>query len=172
MYIRKTIYYPAKVIVGIGNYFWGGLAVIMLMSLFVSYTPDKLSDCVSIGGSFFTIWAGHFFFGIYLQKAKFYNTFLENDKDGILQIRVIAKAIGKSEKETIEDLKVLHKLRLLQNCFIQEEQYPVVVLQNPNLKRESRLPQMQKKICPHCGGENMVRAGFVYQCKYCDGSLE
>ncbi len=187
MYIKKGLYYPAKIFVGIGNYFWGSLAALMLISPFTASTPEKFTDYFSIAGAFFTIWVGHYYLGTLLNKAKFYNTFFENDKDGYLQVRVLAKAAGKEETTTYKDINTLLNIHLLTNCSLQEAAYPVIVLQNPNLKNPvlqnsglqnpnrqnaSQAPQMVKVYCSHCGGENMVRPGFVYQCKYCDGSLE
>ncbi len=172
MYINKVRYYIGKVIVGIGNYFWGSLTLILLAGVLIPSLKDGFEDIYSATGAFFAIWAAHYFIGEYLKKVKFYNTFFENDTDGYLQIRVIGKAIGREEKAITQEIKALCKMHLLRNVVLEQGEVAAVILRNPNLKGKRHIQTRQLKICAHCGGKNEVLPGFVNKCQYCDGSLE
>ncbi len=173
MYINKYLYYPAKVITGFGNFIWGSLTLILLTMFIMPDVVGTLEDSIPIVGTFFTIWLCHYLLGTLLQKAKFYNTFFENDYDGVLELRVISKALGKEIGVVQEDLKWLYTLRLLTNSHFEKGAQNAVILKNANAEgTESFADKQSALICPHCGAGNQVVPGFVYQCQFCSGSLE
>ena len=85
-----------------------------------------------------------------------------------MQIKVIARALGMEENKVISEINLLSKFHILKNCNIQiEGGKGLIVLMN-----EDNKGQIRTVACPHCGGENYVRSGFVQSCQYCSGKLD
>lgn len=173
MYIRKKLYYLIKVICIIGTYFWGFLSVTFIMGMLLdlltgdnAYLQENVPTIISCFG---TIWIVHIVIKQWVEHARVYDGLFSNDRDGILQTKVIARALGVEEKKVVSEINWLCKCYLLKNCSLQVigEKNMVVLSNGDNGQRE-----MKTVVCPHCGGENYLRSGFVQSCRYCEGKLD
>ncbi|MGN0438630.1 MAG: hypothetical protein ACI4F4_08920 [Lachnospiraceae bacterium] len=173
MYIRKKLYYLIKVLCIIGTYFWGFLSVTlvigMLLDLLTGDNAYLQADVPFILSCFGTIWIAHILFKQWIEHARVYDGLFSNDADGILQTKVIARALGMEEKKVISEINLLCKFQLLKNCSLQVigEKSMVVLFNGDNGQM-----QIRTVVCPHCGGENYLRSGFVQSCRYCEGKLD
>lgn len=177
MYIKKIQYYILKFISGFGTYFWGFLfwAVVfgMLMDVCMGNNDFLEADIPSLSMGLFMFWITHLFFRYWVAKLIIYNGIFSNDADGILPVKVVARALDFSEKNVISDIEFLCKLRILKNCvLLKEESNTMIILSGHAGNGTEYRRQMKRVICPHCGGENFIRQGFVIPCHYCGGNLE
>ena len=172
MYINKKLYYVIKSIYLIGIYFWGMLEVSLVVGVCLDvvqgengYMQAGIPIYIIIFGVLF---AAHIPVNAMLQSTRIFSGIFSNNAAGILQPKVIAKALGLDEKKVITDFRLLCKSKLLLNCRLQTvDGMDMIVLADTEGKFHLR-----KVICPHCGGENYVHRGFVQCCKYCSGNLE
>lgn len=173
MYIRKNLYYFIKVLCIIGTNIWGFLSVTLVVGILLDLlTGDNafmMANVPSILSCFGTIWVAHIIMKQWIEHARVYDGLFSNDADGVLQTKVIARALGMEEKNVISEINWLCKLYLLKNCSIRVVgEKSVVVLSNG----DNGQIQIKTVICPHCGGENYLRPGFVQSCQYCSGKLD
>lgn len=177
MYISKGQYYFLKVISVIGNNLWSFLCFVMVIGLFMDMARGDFSvfqtDIPSIICAFGTIWGAHLVLRFFLEKIKVYNGIFANDADGILQTKVVARALGLEESKVVFEIKLLCKLKLLKNCMLQTDgSKTVIILSGKQGAGLDYKEQLQVVVCPHCGGENHIRAGFVQSCRFCSGKLD
>ncbi len=176
MYIKKVQYYFLNMISGFGTYFWGFLFWTMIFGMLmdVSMGNDDFigTDIPSITCGLCSFWVGHLFFRYWIEKLKIYNGIFANDADGVLPVKVVSKALDFSEEKVIAEIGFLCKLHLLQNCeLLKEGSHTMIILSNRVGNGMEYKRQHRRVICPHCGGENFVRPGFVVPCDFCGGNL-
>lgn len=176
MYIKKTQYYLLKLISGIGVYFWGFLFWAMIFGIFMDFSMgnDDIihTDIPSITIGLCFYWLAHLFFRHWVEKLIIYNGIFSNDADGVLPVKVVSRALDFPEKKVISDIEFLCKLHILKNCVLRkEESNTIIILSGNGRNGMGYQQQLRRVICPHCGGENMVRVGFVMPCNFCGGSL-
>lgn len=177
MYISKVKYNFLKVICVIGLNLWGFLCVIMLIGLGIDISKSRFgvfqTDIPSILCAFAAIYGMHFFVGIWLEKVKVYHGFFANDADGILQPKVIARALGMEERKVVSEIQILCRWHLFKNCSIQYNGFEnVIVLSEAKTAGLGYEQQFRVVVCPHCGGENHIRPGFVQSCQFCSGKID
>lgn len=175
MHINKRIYYIWKIVEVVGMYLWGFLSVIMglciAFSVIISDYQFMNNDVLSITAVIFSCWIAHFFLRDCLEKTKLYNGFFSNDPDGILQMKVIARALGIEEEQVIKHINILLRMKLIKNCSIVCRNGQNLILLS-NVDKTETKEQYRDVICPHCGGHNQIRAGYVQSCQFCSGKLE
>lgn len=174
MYINKEWYNLLKVISAIGNILWSflGFTMIFGLSLKLARGDDLNTDTLSVTIFCCVMWIAHFVLRIWVERVKVYNGIFANDADGILQTKVIARALGIEESRVVSEINILCRLQLLKNCTVQwEDSQNVVILSNEEGVNLSYTQQLQTVICPHCGGKNHIRRGFVQSCQFCSGKL-
>lgn len=177
MHIKKGQYFLLKIISGFGTYFWGFLfwAMMFGMAMDTSMGNNDVAgtDIPSITCGLFFFWMTHLFLRYWVEKLKIYNGIFSNDADGILPVKVVARALDFPEEKVISDIEFLHRLHILKNCELRKEDANTMIILSENTANNMKnRKQIKRVICPHCGGENEVRPGFVVPCHFCSGSLE
>ena len=173
MDINKCQYYVLKVLCVIGNNLWGFLSFFMILGLCMDLSQKNYStfqtDIPSLAFAFCLIWLCHFILYGWVKKVKVYNGIFANDPDGVLQSKVVARALGITEEKVASEISLLCRMKLLKNCTLESDYTIILSGESADLAYSK---QLQTVICPHCGGENHIRKGFVHSCQYCSGSLE
>lgn len=179
MYIKKVQYYILKIISGFGTYFWGFLFWTMVFGMLmdVSMGNDDFinTDIPSITLGLLSFWIVHLFLRYWIGKLKIYNSIFANDADGIIQVKVVAKALGFTEEKVTSDIRFLFKMHLFKNIVLKKNDLNSMVIVLGNAENNGSVEMGKQKrivICPTCGGENDIRPGFVSACRFCSGSLE
>lgn len=184
MYLNKKWYLFLKTIAVIGQYLWGYWLWMMLLSFFLdlfgaySRSGDESLSMFDIKmylfftAVFLLLFGVHFWLGKRLTNANIYNSLFVNDPDGVLQLPVLSRAIGKDISSLKTDIVCLMKMRILKNCRIEKRGSAdhVVLFKDTGSRPEGS--GETKAVCPNCGGEVMVRIGFVQNCPYCGSGLD
>lgn len=174
VYINKIQYYFIRVVCFIGVNFFGFWGIFFITGLFIDIAEQNVTDDVIIGIAAFlvAVWVLLLILNHYKNKVKIYDSFFSTDADGIVYPRIIACSLGIPEKKVIADLRILTSMHFYSNCTLDESGENVkVILSNAKVTKANQM-RYHKVICPHCGGENRVREGFVYGCEYCSGKIE
>lgn len=174
MYINKFRYVFTRITCFLGMSFFGTLTITMVTGLGIDLvhkekTPGVIWFCVWF---FLILWVLFLVLHYIVNKVKIYNSFFATDADGVVYPKMIAKSLGITEKRVIGELRVLLYFHYFNCCELQYVLEPSkVVLSNPKVTAENR-KRYKKVLCKNCGGENQIREGFVYGCKYCSGRIE
>lgn len=183
MYINKKLYLFLKIVAIAGMYLWGSLIVrffeIMLFDLFagnendVFFASKFLTQIFIISFLIFILlFIVHFWLHKRLANANIYNSLFVNDPDGVLQLPVLSRAMGKNASEIKKDIIRLTKMKILKNCKIEKSgTYENIVLFK-DMGSKSLNGGEIKAVCSSCGGETMVRIGYVKSCPYCGSKLD
>lgn len=122
--------------------------------------------------AFLLLFGVHFWFNKRLANANFYNSLFVNDPDGVIQLPVLSRVMGKDAPVLKADVLFLTKLRILQNCkIVQRGNYENIVLFKETGSKHKDDGEI-KAICSSCGGETMIRIGYVKSCPYCGSKLD
>lgn len=188
MYINKKLYLFLKAVAIVGMYWWGSLIFqifgILLGDLFADFAEDsiftgfaddtffqiKMYICLfSISILLFIV---HFWLNKRLANANIYNSLFVNDPDGVIQLPVLSRAMGKKASELKKDIIYLIKMKILKNCrFGKDGNYENIVLFKDTGSKSLDGGEI-KAVCSSCGGETMVRIGYVKSCPYCGSKLD
>ncbi len=183
MYINKKLYLFLKTVAIVGMYLWGSLVVrlieVLLFDLFAGFADDGffannfLIQMYILWFSIFTLlFIVHFWLSKRLTNANIYNSLFVNDPDGVIQLAVLSRAMGKKAFELKKDIIYLIKMKILKNCrFEKDGHYENIVLFKDTDSKSLDGGEI-KAVCSSCGGETMVRIGYVKSCPYCGSKLD
>lgn len=183
MYINKKLYLFLKTLAIVGMYLWGSLVVrlieVLLFELFAGFADvgffanNFLIQIYILWFSIFTLlFIGHFWLNKRLANANIYNSLFVNDPDGVIQFVVLSRAMGKKASELKKDIICLIKMKILKNCrFEKDGNYENIVLFKDTGSKSLDGGEI-KAVCSSCGGETMVRIGYVKSCPYCGSKLD
>lgn len=176
MYINKVQSFFMNIVSGVGTVFWGLLFWIMIFGMLMDLSVGDFgflqTSIPSITGGLGVFYVIHLFLRYLAEKVKIYNALFSNDANGILHVKVVARALGISVSKVIGQLNLLFRLHLLKNCELQVWGKEDMIVLSQNSQRGESVPELVTVVCSHCGGENKIRPGFVQACIYCQGSLE
>lgn len=184
MYINKKFYLFLKFISIAGLLLWGDLLLMMVEMFFLELSGGGMIGSTD-GWSAFAIkmyiismsvflllFGAHFWLYKRLSNANIYNSLFVNDPDGVIQFSVLSRAMGKDVPVLKTDISGLIKMRILKNCKIEKGGYSdeIKLFKDTDSKRKDT--GEIKAVCPSCGGETMVRIGYVKSCPYCGSKLD
>lgn len=177
MYINKKLYLFLKTLAIVGLYLWGSLLLMFVVAFF--------SDPLEVMGNHFLIkmyilWTSivsllfivHFWLSKRLANANIYNSLFVNDPDGVIQLPVLSRAMGKDVSVLKMDIFCLIKMRILKCCKIEKNGNSENIVLFKDTGSKSLVGGETKAVCPSCGGETMVRIGYVKSCPYCGSKLD
>lgn len=184
MYINKKLYLFLKFISLAGQLLWGILLLMMVELIFMELTGGGMAGSgealsafeikmyITSTSAFLLLFGAHFWLNKRLANANFYNSLFVNDPDGVIQLPVLSRVMGKDAPVLKADVLFLTKFKILKNCkIVQRGNYENIVL-----FKETGIGQKDdgevKAVCPSCGGETMVRIGYVKSCPYCGSKLD
>ena len=98
-----------------------------------------------------------------------YETILNGDKNGIVEIRELTGQTGKSQEEVFKELEKLFRKGYFQNCTLQLEGSPAIII-NDAMVGETGAGFAEVR-CPKCGGTTRIRAGSRGQCSFCHSPI-
>lgn len=187
MYINKKRYLFLKTVAIVGIYWWGSLVVRLIeVLLFDCFSVDKdpFADKGILGSSFliqmFILWIliftllfiVHFWLNRRLANANIYNSLFVNAPDGVIQLPVLSRAMGKEASELKKDIIGLIKMKILKNCRIENGGSHENIVLFKDTGSNTLTGGEKKAVCASCGGETMVRIGYVKSCPYCGSKLD
>ena len=101
-----------------------------------------------------------------------YNAIFEQDRDGFVSIDELTQALGMPAQKMMKELEDLFRAGLFQNCTLQREVNPGVVLTDAvSASAGVRSLGFVNVKCASCGGTSRIRAGTVGVCEYCGSPL-
>ncbi len=181
MYINKKLYLFLKTVAIVGIYLWGSLVVRLIeVLLFDYFSADKgllgsrfLIQMYILAISIFVLlFIAHFRINKRLANANIYNSLFVNDPDGVIQLPVLSRAMGKTAPELKKDIIGLIKMKILKNCRIENGGSSEKIVLFKDTGSKALTGGEIKAVCASCGGETMVRIGYVKSCPYCGSKLD
>ncbi len=183
MYIKKKLYLFLKTVAIVGMYLWGSLVVrfieVLLFDLFAGFADDGffanqflIQMFIILFLIFILLFIVHFWLNRRLANANIYNSLFVNDPDGVIRLAVLSRAMGKKASELKKDIIGLIKMKILKNCrFEMDGNYENIVLFKDTGSNTLTVGE-KKAVCASCGGETVVRIGYVKSCPYCGSKLD
>lgn len=184
MYINKKLYLFLKTLAIVGLYLWGSLLIMMILSILLqlfegiaqgsynNFTPFDVKMYILWTSIFALFFSVHFWLSKRLANANIYNSLFVNDPDGVIQLPVLSRAMGKDVSVLKMDIFCLIKMRILKCCKIEKNGNSDNIVLFKDTGSKSLVGGETKAVCPSCGGETMVRIGYVKSCPYCGSKLD
>lgn len=184
MYINKKFYLFLKSISIAGLLLWGLLLLMMVEMFFLEFSGDGMVGSTDGWSAFsikmYILWTSVFLllFGVHfwlhkrLANANIYNSLFVNDPDGVIQLPVLSRAMGRDASILKTDIFFLIKMGILKNCKIEKGGYSDEIKLFKDTGSRAKDGGEVKAVCPSCGGETMVRIGYVKSCPYCGSKLD
>lgn len=184
MYINKKFYLFLKFISIAGLLLWSIFLLMMMQIFFLDifvggfmrstdgWSAFDIKMYIMWTSVFLLLFGAHFWLYRRLANANIYNSLFVNDPDGVIQLPVLSRAMGKDATVLKKDVSGLIKMRILKNCKIEKGGYfdEIKLFKDTGSRRKGA--GEIKAVCPSCGGETMVRIGFVKSCPYCGSKLD
>lgn len=184
MYINKKFYLFLKFISIAGLLLWGDLLLMIVEIFFLELSGGGFAGSgealsafevkmyITSTSAFLLLFGVHFWLHKRLANANIYNSLFVNDPDGVIQFPVLSRAMGKDVSILKADIFCLIKMRILKNCKIEKGGYSDEIKLFKDTGSKSKDGGEVKAVCPSCGGETMVRIGYVKSCPYCGSKLD